>query len=91
LRPQDCQYEPWVERVEKQMHAAYGLLEKRLAGREGWLFGERLMQPYITVAVAWRFTQFMLPGAVDAKRYPALGAFSGRAEALPEFIGAPLE
>jgi glutathione S-transferase len=91
LRPQDCQYEPWVERVEKQMHAAYGLLEKRLAGREGWLFGERLMQPDITVAVAWRFTQFMLPGAVDAKRYPALGAFSERAEALPEFIGAPLE
>jgi glutathione S-transferase len=91
LRPQDCQYEPWVERVEKQMHAAYGLLEKRLAGREGWLFGERLMQPDITVAVAWRFTQFMLPGAVDAKRYPALGAFSERAEALPEFIGAPLD
>jgi glutathione S-transferase len=91
LRPQDCQYEPWVERVEKQMHAAYGLLEKRLAGREGWLFGERLMQPDITVAVAWRFTQFMLPGAVDAKRYPALGAFSERAEALAEFIGAPLD
>lgn len=91
LRPQDCQYEPWVERVEKQMHAAYGLLEKRLAGHDGWLFGERLMQPDITVAVAWRFTQFMLPGAVDARRYPALAAFSERAEVLPEFVGAPLE
>jgi hypothetical protein len=50
-----------------------------------------MMQPDITVAVAWRFTQFMLPGAVDAARYPALAAFSERAEALPEFIGAPLE
>jgi glutathione S-transferase len=91
LRPQEWQYEPWVERVDKQMHAAYGLLETRLAGRDGWLFGERLMQPDITVAVAWRFTQFMLPGAVDADRYPSLAAFSARAEALPEFIGAPLE
>jgi hypothetical protein len=33
----------------------------------------------------------MLPGAVDADRYPALAAFSKRAEALPEFVGAPLE
>ncbi|HEV3423150.1 MAG TPA: glutathione S-transferase family protein [Paraburkholderia sp.] len=91
LRPQQWQYEPWVERVQKQMHAAYAQLETLLAGHGGWLFGERLMQPDITVAVAWRFTQFMLPGAVDAARYPALAAFSERAEALPEFIGAPLE
>ena|ERR1700722_1252160 len=91
LRPQEFQFEPWVERVQKQMHAAYAELETRLAGREGWLFGERLMQPDITIAVAWRFTQFMLPGVLDAARYPALAAFSERAEALPVFIGAPLE
>ena len=91
LRPQECQFEPWVERVQKQMHAAFGELEARLAGRDGWLFGERLMQPDITVAVAWRFTQFMLPGVLDAARYPSLAAFSARAEALPVFIGAPLE
>jgi glutathione S-transferase len=91
LRPQAFQFEPWVERVQKQMHAAFAELETRLAGRDGWLFGERLMQPDITVAVAWRFTQFMLPGALDAARYPALAAFSERAEALPVFIGAPLE
>jgi glutathione S-transferase len=91
LRPQEFQFEPWVERVQKQMHAAYAELETRLAGRDGWLFGERLMQPDITIAVAWRFTQFMLPGVLDAARYPALAAFSERAEALPVFIGAPLE
>ena len=91
LRPQAFQFEPWVERVQKQMHAAFGELETRLAGHDGWLFGERLMQPDITVAVAWRFTQFMLPGVLDATRYPALAAFSERAEALPVFIGAPLE
>ena len=91
LRPQEFQFEPWVERVQKQMHAAYAELETRLAGREGWLFGERLMQPDITIAVAWRFTQFMLPGVLDAARYPALAVFSERAESLPVFIGAPLE
>jgi glutathione S-transferase len=91
LRPEQLQHAPWIERVQKQMHAAYGLLEASLAGHDGWLLGDRMMQPDITVAVAWRFTQFMLPGAVDAARYPALAAFSERAEVLPEFIGAPLE
>lgn len=93
LRPAERQHEPWVERVQKQMHAAYDVLEPLVAacGNGAWLCGDRLMQPDITVAVAWRFTQFILPGAVDAGRYPALAAFSARAEALPEFVGAPLE
>ncbi|GAB6849353.1 glutathione S-transferase [Paraburkholderia sp. A1RI_3L] len=93
LRPAERQHEPWVERVQKQMHAAYDVLEPLVAacGNGAWLAGDRLMQPDITVAVAWRFTQFILPGAVDAGRYPALAAFSARAEALPEFVGAPLE
>ncbi|WP_199541433.1 glutathione S-transferase family protein [Paraburkholderia kururiensis] len=93
LRPAERQHEPWVERVQKQMHAAYDVLEPLVAacGNGAWLAGDRLMQPDITVAVAWRFTQFILPGAVDAERYPALAAFSARAEALPEFVGAPLE
>lgn len=91
LRPVERQHEPWVERVQIQMHAAFAQLEALIPGREAWLFGDRLMQPDITVAVAWRFTQFMLPGAVDAARYPALAAFSERAEALPEFIATPLD
>ncbi|WP_042301096.1 glutathione S-transferase family protein [Paraburkholderia kururiensis] len=93
LRPEERQHEPWVERVQKQMHAAYDVLEPLVAacGSGVWLAGDRLMQPDITVAVAWRFTQFMLPGAVDAGRHPALAAFSARAEALPEFVAMPLE
>jgi len=91
LRPVERQHEPWVERVEKQMHAAFGIVEALLAGKQGWLCGERLMQPDITVAVAWRFTQFMLGDIVDPARYPALAAFSARAEALPEFLATPLE
>ena len=91
LRPAERQHEPWLERVQTQMHHAFAQLETLVAGHDGWLFGDRLMQPDITTAVAWRFTQFILPGTVDPAQYPALAAFSARAEALPEFIATPLE
>lgn len=91
LRPSHKQHEPWLDRVNAQLSAAYGFLEHSLLGLNGWLVAERVMQPDITVAVAWRFTQYALPGVIDPARFPALAAFSARAEALPEFIGAPLE
>ena len=50
-----------------------------------------MLQPDVTVAVAWRFTHFILPGLIDAAAFPALGRLSQRAEALPEFAGTPLE
>ena len=93
LRPQEKQHAPWLERLQTQLDAAYDLLERDVAavGDQGWLCGDRLMQPDITVAVAWRFTQHSLPGAIEPSRYPALAALSARAEALPAFVGAPLE
>jgi glutathione S-transferase len=91
LRPEERQHEPWFERVNTQMHAAWGVLDELIAGRGGWLCAGRITQADITAAVAWRFTQFMLPGAVDPARYPAIAALSLRAEALPEFIATPLE
>ncbi|MEI5998702.1 glutathione S-transferase [Paraburkholderia bengalensis] len=93
LRPAERQHQPWIERVQGQLFAAYEHLEQAIAGREGngWLFGERLMQPDISLAVAWRFQQFMLPDVVTPDRFPALAAFSARAEALPPFVAAPLE
>ncbi|MBP0595538.1 glutathione S-transferase [Paraburkholderia sp. LEh10] len=96
LRPAERRHQPWIERVQTQLFAAYDHLEKAIRGSDGseeggWLFGERLMQPDITLAVVWRFQQFMLPGIVDPGRFPALASFSARAEALPEFVAAPLE
>jgi glutathione S-transferase len=93
LRPAERQHQPWIERVQTQLFAAYDQLEHAIEGRDGngWLFGDRLMQPDITLAVVWRFQQFLLPGVVDPVRYPALAAFSARAEALPEFVATPLE
>ena len=93
LRPVERQHQPWIDRVQSQLFAAYDHLEKAIAVREGngWLFGGRLLQPDITLAVVWRFQHYMLPDLVDPARYPALAAFSKRAEALPEFVAAPLE
>ncbi|MEX3955323.1 glutathione S-transferase family protein [Trinickia sp. EG282A] len=93
LRPADKQHQPWLDRVNLQLAAAYDTLEREVAagGATEWLMGERIMQPDVTVAVVWRFTQFILPGKVDPARYPALARLSGRAEALPAFVATPLE
>jgi glutathione S-transferase len=91
LRPEERQHEPWFERVNTQMHAAYAVLDKLLAGRGGWLCAGRITQADITAAVAWRFTQYVLPGIADPARYPSLAAHSARAETLPEFVATPLE
>lgn len=56
-----------------------------------WLFGDRPVQADITAAVAWRFTQFMLPNVVQADHHPVLANFSVRAEACEEFLACPLE
>jgi len=48
-----------------------------------------LRQAGITTAVAWHFTQQMLPEVVPAGDFPRLAAFSQAAEALPEFRAAP--
>ncbi len=91
LRPPDKQHQPWIDRVQGQLAAAYGLLAAEIAPADGWLVGDRPMQADITVAVAWRFSRFAIPDVVDEAAYPALAAFSRRAEALPEFVSSPLE
>ncbi|WP_179403320.1 glutathione S-transferase family protein [Burkholderia guangdongensis] len=97
LRPEDKRHQPWLDRVLDQLGAAYGELEKRIAGVPGWLLGgERPTQADVTVAVAWRFTQFMAAtyadlARIDPARYPALAAHSARAEALPAFVETPLD
>ena len=92
LRPQERQHEPWFERVRAQMHAAYGVVEQLVAARgDDWLCEGRITQADITAAVAWRFTHHMVPGVLDAARYPAVAALSARAEKLPAFVATPLQ
>ncbi|MBE9078198.1 glutathione S-transferase [Romeria aff. gracilis LEGE 07310] len=91
LRPAEKQYQPWLDRVNGQLVAAYDLLEQSAAQRSPWLVTTELMQPDITVCVAWRFTQLMLPEVIEKATYPALAEFSNDAERLPEFVATPLE
>lgn len=92
LRPQEKQHQPWIDRVCGQVAAAWGLLEAEVARTGGgWLLGARPMQADVTVAVAWRFARFTLPEAAPEVDYPALVAFSARAEALAAFSSTPLD
>jgi hypothetical protein len=48
-----------------------------------------MTQAGLSTAVAWAFTQLMLPDAVGAGDCPVLAAYSVRAESLPAFLAAP--
>lgn len=89
LRPAEKLHEPWVSRVTGQLLAAYEALESGLVHRPSDVSSGTIDQAGITTAVAWHFTQMMLPELVPASGYPALRAFSLQAEALPAFAAAP--
>jgi glutathione S-transferase len=89
LRPKEKQHQPWLDRVQGQLLAAYRLLESEVGSGQSWLFGNRPMQADIAAATAWRFTQSVLADAVAAAEHPALSLFAKRAEALPEFLAFP--
>jgi glutathione S-transferase len=83
LRPEEKQHQPWLDRVRGQLLSAYGALEQEAS--PDWFTGEALMQPQITCAVAWRFTQHNVPELVVAADFPKLSVLSARAENLPAF------
>lgn len=89
LRPAEKLHEPWVARVTGQLLAAYDALESELVRRPMACTSATINQAGISTAVAWHFTQQMLPEVVPAQRYPALCAFSSRAETLSAFAAAP--
>jgi glutathione S-transferase len=91
LRPADKQHQPWLDRVGGQLANAYRLIESEVGGHTGWLIGDRPLQADVTLAVAWRFTQDLVPGRILPAEHPALAAFAARAEALPEFLATPAE
>jgi glutathione S-transferase len=83
LRPAEKQHQPWLDRVRGQLLHAYGALEREAS--PDWFSGEELMQPQITAAVAWRFTQHTVAELVPAAEFPKLAVLSARAEQLPAF------
>jgi glutathione S-transferase len=89
LRPAEKHHQPWIDRVRRQLLAAYRLLEAEVGSGETWLFKDHPLQADISVAIAWTFTQSVLANIVAATDYPALATFAKRAEALPEFAAFP--
>ena len=89
LRPSEKLHQPWLSRVTGQLLAAYGALEAELTHQPLVASRAGIDQAGVSTAIAWHFTQQMLPQVVVAANYPALQAFSRQAEALPEFLAAP--
>jgi len=88
-RPPDKVHAPWLERVTGQANAALGELESAAALARPWLQGGRFNAADVAAACAWRFSQHYVAHEVPAARYPALVAYSRRAEALPELVSTP--
>jgi glutathione S-transferase len=89
LRPAEKVHQPWIERVSGQLLAAYGALEQELARRPLEASNSSIRQGGVSVAVAWHFTQRMLPEVVPAAEFARLVDFSAAAETLAEFVAAP--
>ncbi|WP_062481602.1 glutathione S-transferase family protein [Variovorax boronicumulans] len=91
LRPSEKQHQPWVDRVQGQLNTAYAEVERELAAAPLAAPAENtITQGGLSTAVAWTFTQFILPDAVRSSDFPLLAAYTAQAEQLPVFVGAPL-
>ncbi|MDI3273386.1 glutathione S-transferase [Pseudomonas sp. MDT1-16] len=90
LRPAHIQFEPWVERVEGQLSAAYSALERELEKQPLKTDGS-IAQDGITLAVAWSFTNLVVPDQVEAAQFPLISAFTAYAEGLEVFVSTPIE
>jgi glutathione S-transferase len=89
LRPADKLHQPWLDRVRVQLLAAYGELEKALQSQPLHGAGQALGHDGVAVAVAWTFSQMMVPDALPAADYPSVQAFSAHCEQLPVFRDTP--
>ena len=89
LRPAEKQHEPWRTRVHHQLVAACSALETELVKSPLGAQDTTITQAGVTTAVAWTFTQMMLPNIVLAERFPRLNAYSASAEQLPAFRATP--
>lgn len=90
LRPAEIQYEPWVERVEGQLAAAYSALERELEKHPLKTDGS-IDQDGLTLAVAWSFTNLVVPDQVAGAQWPRIAAFTEYAEGLDAFVSTPID
>jgi glutathione S-transferase len=89
LRPAEKVHAPWIERVSSQLRGAYAALERELAQQPLPAPASHIGAAGIATAVAWHFTQRVLPGLLVAADHPHLAQYCDEAEALSEFATAP--
>jgi len=65
-RPREYQYLPWIERVNKQISAAYSELNNELESWDAHLHNE-LNQVHILAVVSFNFAQKMLPEPLNTE------------------------
>jgi glutathione S-transferase len=86
LRPQEKQHQPWLDRVQLQLHGAWRQLEASL--RDG--APDCLSIAGITIAVAWSFARQMVPDVMAASDCPEVAALAALAERQPVFLSTPM-
>jgi glutathione S-transferase len=86
LRPVEKRYQPWLDRLQGQLLAAYSSLEIELRRKK---LDPGTTQAGITAAVAWQFTRMMLPEIVNGGEFPMLQALSRDSERLQRFVAFP--
>jgi glutathione S-transferase len=91
LRPTEKWHEPWLTRVSGQLTSAMSALEQEIARFPLSAEEQSMNQAGISAAVAWRFTQEMVPEVVPASQYPRLGAHSAAAEKTSAFQTLPFD
>lgn len=87
-RPPERRHEPWMQRLNGQLLAAYRELEGELARHPLSAAPDAIDQAGICTAVTWRFSREMVPTAVPAADFPRIDAFSAAAERLAAFQAA---
>ncbi|MGK5059790.1 glutathione S-transferase [Janthinobacterium sp. LB2P49] len=86
LRPQEKQHQPWLDRVQLQLHGAWKQLEASLREETP----DCLSVAGITIAVAWSFAQQLVPDVMADSDYPAVAALTALAERQPVFLATPM-
>lgn len=84
-RPAEKMHAPWMERVIGQLLAALGALDAEITNRPLLASREDMRQAGVSTAVAWRFTQELIPDVVPAERFTSIAAFSAQVEKMQEF------
>jgi glutathione S-transferase len=89
-RPADTLHKPWLDRLLQQLDSALQQLDNTVTGQQPWLYGKTMSQADISIAVAWRVSQYIVANYVNSSRYQNLVKFSERAEKQPEFMACPV-